>query len=602
MESSDLRHRLLAVMAADAVGYSRLMSNDDRGTVHSLEVARGVFREQTSANGGRVIDTAGDSVLAVFDSASGAVSAAIAVQQRLSVSAADLSEDRRMYFRVGVHLGDVIEKADGTVYGDGVNIAARLQGLAEPGGITVSESIRSAVKGKVMAIFEDQGEQVVKNIADSVRAWRARSADDVGLAAGAMTPQWQRATGIDLSAPVAGFGGRPAIAVLPFTNMSRDPEQEYLADGIAEDVLTRLAMWRWLPVIARNSTFIYKGRAVDIKEVGRAVGARYVLEGSVRRFGDRVRVTAQLIDASTGHHVWAERYDRVVEDLFRLQDELTDGIVASLEDRVGRAELERARVKPPVSLDAWEAMQRAIWHSYRYTRDDCAQAEVLCVKALDLNPEMSQALSVLANLRRTAGLLRWQDPATAMVEAVTYARRAVSSDGNDPWACATLGLVLATVGQLDEGLASATRSVELNPSGTLGYNAVGLACIFLGEWQRGIQAMETAIRINPADQMMSASLLALSMNLNMNGDFQRAAEVGRLSVQRPPVFPVAWRGLASALGHLGCIDEAAEALRRAVGLMPEYPSEDLFRTTMPFRQESMLQHYLDGLRKAGWAG
>jgi adenylate cyclase len=263
VSGTELKQRLAAILAADVAGYSRLMAADERATVAALDSARAVFRTQIESNQDRVIDMAGDSVLAVFEIATGAVAAALAIQQQLVAASGGVAEERRMRFRIGVHLGEIIEKSDGTVYGDGVNIAARLEGLAAPGGIAISDSVRGAVKNRVNAAFADLGEQAVKNIAEPVRAYAVTSAGTT-LAA---------ATGIDLSAPVAGFGGRPAIAVLPFANLSGDPEKEYFADGLAEDILTRLAMWRWVPVIARNSSFTYKGRAVDVKEVGRALGA-----------------------------------------------------------------------------------------------------------------------------------------------------------------------------------------------------------------------------------------------------------------------------------------------------------------------------------------
>jgi adenylate cyclase len=296
------------------------------------------------------------------------------VSGRLKLGA-DLPEVSRMRFRIGMHLGDVIEKADGSVYGDGVNIAARLEALAEPGGATVSESIRTAVKGKVNAEFEDQGEQQVKNIADPLRVYSVKAVVDTLLAI----------TGVDVSQPVAGLSCRPAIAVLPFANLTGDPDEEYFADGLAEDILTRLAMQRWLPVIARNSSFAYRGRNVDVKTVRRMLGARYVLEGSVRKAGNRVRVTGQLIDATTGHHVWAERYDRVLEDLFAIQDELTDGIVGALESTAMRLEGERARRKPPANLDAWDADLRGWWHLQRFTREDFAAAMPLFRRSLELD-------------------------------------------------------------------------------------------------------------------------------------------------------------------------------------------------------------------------
>jgi adenylate cyclase len=407
---------------------------------------------------------------------------------------------------------------------------------------------------------------------------------------------------IDLSSPVPGFNGRPAIAVLAFDNISADPNHEYLADGLAEDILTRLATWRLLPVIARTSSFVFKGLRRDAREVGRLLGARYILEGSLRTSDKSLRVTAQLIDAETGFHVWAERYDRVLDDLFLLQDELTEGIVAALEDRVGRAEAARAKVKPPTSLDAWEALQRAVWHAYRMTPEDIKEAEAFCNRALELSPEMSQALSVLANIRRIAAIAAYSAPAVAMSEAEAYARRAVAADGEDAAACATLGIVAATSGKLEEGLAFGTRSIELNPSNPLGYHAKSIACLFLGDWQSGVDAIEMAIRINPADPAISAALTALSFNLMMKGDYERAADVGNLSVQRAPVFPTAWRVLASVLAHAGRIEQAARAYQAAITSAKATPSLADLTATLPFREQSMMDHFLDGLRKAGWKG
>ncbi len=314
--SSDLKQRLAAILAADAVGYSRLMSLDERATVAALDASRSVFHTQTAANHVRVVDTAGDSVLAVFETAAGALNAALQIQAELAEVHKDIPIERRMLFRVGVHMGDVMEKTDGSVYGDGVNISARLQALAEPGQIIVSDAIHGAVRGKVAATFTDQGEQQVKNIAHPVRAYRVR----VGHANEPTTVSVANplAGAIDLSLP-----DKPSIAVLPFTNMSGDPEQEYFTDGITEDIVTELSRFHSLFLIARNSSFTYKGKPVDVRTVSRELGVRYVLEGSIRRSGNRIRVTAQLIDALSGNHIWAEKYDRVLEDIFAVQEEVT---------------------------------------------------------------------------------------------------------------------------------------------------------------------------------------------------------------------------------------------------------------------------------------
>jgi len=598
VSGAELRQRLAAILAADATGYSRLMAADELATVAALDAARAVFRRQIESNQGRLVDTAGDSVLAVFELATAAVSAALAIQQELDALAEDIADDRRMRFRIGVHMGEIIEKADGTVYGDGVNIAARLQGLAEPGSITVSDAIRHAVRGKLGTSFEDLGEQTVKNIAEPVRAFRAGAAP-----ASADDPTRIAHAAVRMSAPVPGFGGRPAIAVLPFANMSGDPEQEYFADGLAEDILTRLAMWRWFPVIARNSSFTFKRRALDVREIGRALGARYVLEGSVRKAGNRVRVTGQLIDAETGHHLWADRYDRALEDLFAIQDELTDGIANALEAAVGRAELDRVRLKAPASLDAWDASLRGWWHAFRLTREDFAAAEPYFRRAAELDPGMAQPWVGMAWLRLFEGFFLWNpNPPAAFGESARHAQAALAIDPMDSTACSMLGLILVFTGKLDEGLAMCRRGAELNPSSTLAYSALGATHLFRGEAQEGIRAGESAVRISPNDTLLHILLGTLSANHYMGRDYARAAEIARLAVQRAPHYPIAWRSLANALGQLGRLEEAREALAQFLTLMPGYTTEAAARASVGFRDEAMFQHYLAGLRKAGWQG
>lgn len=593
MAAEGTRETLAAILAADAAGYSRLMDIDERATVAALDAARRVFRRHIEAHGGRVVDMAGDSVLAVFDSAAGAASAALAVQCELDDLQQGEPDDRCLRFRIGLHLGDVIEKADGSVYGGGVNVAARLQALAEPGGITASESMRSAVRGKVAAEFQDQGEQRVKNIADPVRAYAVKPTADL----------LRTVTGVDVSRPVPGFGGRPAIAVLPFANLSADPEQEYFADGLADDILTRLSMWRWLPVIARNSSFSYKGRHVDIKEVGRALGARYVLEGSVRKAGNRLRVTGQLIDATTGHHLWAERYDRVLDDLFAIQDDLTDGIVGALEGAVGKAETERARLKPPASVDAWDCFQRGWWHLQQFTREDFAAAEPLFLDAARRDPSLAGPHSGLASLRTMEAYFLWsRHPRQAFDEAAASARTALAADPLDPFSYSVLGLGLAAAGQYDEALAMCRKSVEINPSFARGHNMQAVVHQFRGEPQQSIVAAEAAIRISPNDVMLPNWLATLSAGHYLARDYAKAAEVARLGVLRAPNHPLAWRHLANALGQLGRIDEARDALARCLALMPGFTSEAVARASLPFRDEAVFQHTLEGLRKAGWTG
>src|SRR3954465_8156028 len=335
-----MRQRLAALLAADVAGYSRLMATDERATVVALDEGRAIFRRLIEANQGRVIDMAGDSVLSIFETAGGAVSAALSIQKELASASHALPEERKMRFRIGVHLGDVIEKDDGTIYGDGVNIAARLEGLAEPGGITVSDAVQVAQRNRQPVVFEDLGQHDVKNIAHPVRAFRVRSIGDATEAAP--------------TSPRFSLPDKPSIAVLPFDNMSGDPEQEFFADGVVEAIITALSHFKGLFVIARNSTFVCKGRAVDVKQVGKDLGVRYVLEGSVRRGGKRLRVSGQLADAATGRHVWSDKIEGSVEEVFDFQDQITECVVGAIQPSLLEAEAERLRPRPTDSLSAYE--------------------------------------------------------------------------------------------------------------------------------------------------------------------------------------------------------------------------------------------------------
>ena len=385
MTGSGLRQRLAAIFAADAAGYSRLMAADERATVEALDEARKVFRTHIDAHHGRVIDMAGDSVLAVFELASAAIAAALAIQEDLDAMSSTATVDRRMPFRIGVHLGEIFEKADGSVYGDGVNVAARIQGLSEAGGVAISEDVHRLVRDRTAGGWRDGGEHAVKNIARPVRIWR-----------------WSPDARPDIPAPTISepqdlpLPDKPSIAVLPFANMSGEPEQEYFSDGITEDIITNLSKHRGFFVIARNSSFTYKGQAVDVTRVGRELGVRYVLEGSVRKAGRRVRITAQLVEASTSSHLWAEKYDRDLTDLFTIQDEITREIVGNLAPEMLDAEMQRARRKDPQRLDAWEHAVRAQWHLARLTREDNAEALRLATEATRLNPSATAGLNIAA--------------------------------------------------------------------------------------------------------------------------------------------------------------------------------------------------------------
>ena len=373
---------LSTILSADAAGYSRLMADEEAATVRSLNDARALFRERIQTHDGRLIDTAGDSVLAEFPSAVEAVDCAVEIQHELAKRNAQFAEHRRMLFRIGINLGDVIEQEDGTIYGDGVNVAARLQALADPGGVCISGTAFDQVEGKLPIQFKFIGEQQVKNISRLVRVY--------------MLLADTHAVGQATSREALQLPAKPSIAVLPFANLSADPAQEYFADGITEDLITALSRIRWLFVIARNSTFTYKGQSPDIRAVSRDLGVRYVLEGSVRREGNRLRITAQLIDGTSGNHVWAQRYDRELEDIFVIQDEISETIAAAIEPEIGEFERERARRLPPENLPAWESYQRGVWHLYRFNAEDLIEARKHLMRAIELDPHFSLPHGALA--------------------------------------------------------------------------------------------------------------------------------------------------------------------------------------------------------------
>jgi len=555
VSGSDLRQRLAAILAADVAGYSRLMAVDERATVAALDAARSVFKSRIEANQGRVIDMAGDSVLAVFETASGAVSAALAVQQELGSSASAVPEDHRMRFRIGVHLGDVIEKSDGTIYGDGVNIAARLEGLAEPGGIAVSESIRTAVKGKVGASFEDRGEQRVKNIAEPVRAYRilAGGTSKSGSTASSLKPKLTLTDG-------------PSIAVLPFQNMSGDPEQEYFSDGITEDIITDLSKLSGLLVIARNSTFTYKGKPADVREVGKRFGVTHVLEGSVRRAGDRVRITAQLLQSGTGHHVWAERYDRNLADIFAVQDDITREIVAALDVKLVRGEQAsawRQLLQRPEALDAY---YRALDHLNRLTREANEEAARHFARVVHIEPDSPLGHLGLAWTELSAFRYGWSD-AGALERAAQLARKALEMDESCADAHALLGYYHLLTGKHEQAISAGERSVALNPNHA--DNVANLACSYAvsGRPVQAVTHVRKAMRLSPVYPAWYLNILGFAHYIL--GQHDEAEEAVKLALQREPAYSDCRLILAAAHHARGRVDEAR---REAAAVLSHEPT------------------------------
>ena len=587
VSGSDLRQRLAAILAADVAGYSRLMAADERATVASLDAARSVFKAQIESNQGRVIDMAGDSVLAVFETATGAVLAALAVQQGLSVSSSAVPDERRMRFRIGVHLGDVIEKADGTIYGDGVNIAARLEGLAEAGGITVSESIRTAVKGKVVASFADQGEQKVKNIAEPVRAYRvqAGAAAKSASAASSLEPKPTSPDGL-------------SIAVLPFQNMSGDPEQEYFSDGITEDIITDLSKLSGLLVIARNSTFTYKGRAADVRQVGRDFGVSHVLEGSVRRTGDRVRITAQLIDAAAGHHVWAERYDRRLEDIFAVQDEITREIVAALDVRLLRGEqasVWRRLLRQPEALDAY---YRGLDSLNRITREANAQAVHCFAQVILVEPGSPMGYLGTAWTHLSASRYGWSDSAQkSLQQAAELARKALELDEQCADAHALLGYYHLLSQAHDEAIAAGERSVALNPNHADNVANLGCSYVVSGKPGEAIMAMRRAMRLCPTYPAWYLNILGFAHY--QCGEYEEAERVLRLALEREPAYTDCRLILAGVHQARGRADDARREAREVVRLEPGFRLQQFEDRSAIVKDREMLARFLDVLRQLG---
>ena len=578
------KRRLATILSADAVGYSALMGDDERATVATLNACRDVFRTRVAEHDGRVVDTAGDSVLAVFDSVVEAVECAAEVQADLEERNGQLPEHRRMLFRIGVNLGDVIIQDDGTIYGDGVNVAARLEGLAEPGGICISSSAHEQVEGKTHLDFQDIGEHEVKNIARPVRAYRVV----VRGQATPVTPNEARAT-----------PDKPSIAVLPFDNLSGDPEQEYFVDGIAEDLITALSGMRWLLVTARNSTFSYKGQSPDVRQVGRDLGVRYVLEGSVRKGGNRVRISAQLIDASDGNHIWAQRYDRELADIFDLQDEITLTIAGAIEPELAQIERERARRKPAGNLDAWDLCQRGLWHMWQFNKDDNAKAQRLFRRAIEIDPRFAAAHANLSFSHFLDSVLAYGDsPLQSIALAETAAKQAITIDDKDATAHYTLGRILTARGDYPAAIAELRAALELNPSFALAHHGLGLALLFSGQAAEAVPEFDTAARLSPHDPYMwlfetnrASARIAL-------GQFEEAERFARSAIRRPGAGFWAYAALASALGHLGRIEEARPALDKLLELKPEF-SPEFFDSVWIGVDPSFTTPYFEGLRKAG---
>ncbi len=586
MTKEGWKRKLTALLSADVEGYSRLMGDDEEATILTLTSYRKVMTALIQQHGGRVVDSPGDNLLAEFASAVDAVQGAVAIQRELKTRNAALPPHRQMEYRVGINVGDVLVEGE-RIYGDGVNIAARLESLADGGGICISGTVYDQVKNKLSLGYEYQGEQTVKNITDPLRVYKIGRKSETAISS--MSEE---------QAAMHPVPEKPSLAVLPFINMSRDPEQEYFSDGMTEDIITALSRIRWFFIIARNSTFAYKGRAVDVRKVAKELGVRYVLEGSVRKAGSRVRVTAQLIDGDTGKHVWANRYDREVDDVFAVQDELTETIVGALDPELGKAERERAKAKRPENLDAWDVYQRGLWHLYHYTKEDIEKAQQLFRQATLLDPNLGVAFSGLAEAFYFSLVYGHSDaPEHDRAEALAAARTAVELDGEDAVAHCTLGRIYYVRREHDLAIAELQTALELNPSLAWAHYGVGAALVFSGRAREALPFLQTAMKLSPRDPNMGSFLVRMADAYLFMHNYDEAITWARKALRQSGFQWSRYAVLLSALGHFGRIEEANRALRELRTKRSDF-SIDFVQATHLIADADDMSHYLDGLRKA----
>jgi TolB-like protein/class 3 adenylate cyclase len=551
--------RLAAILAADVAGYSRLMGSDEEGTLAALKAHRKELIEPLIAqHQGRIVKTTGDGLLSEFASIVDAVRCAVVMQQGMADRNANLDDSQRILFRIGINVGDVIVE-DGDIFGDGVNVAARLEALAKPGEICVSATVREHVGEKLPLGFTDLGEHSVKNIARPVHVYRIETHS-----------QPKTATLGDPEHALLALPDRPSIAVLPFTNMSGDAEQDYFADGMVEDIVTGLARIKWLFVIARNSSFAYKGKSVNVKQVGRELGVRYVLEGSVRKAANRVRVTGQVIEAETGRHVWADRYDRTLDDVFAIQDELTMSVVAAIEPSLRQAEIERVKRKRPDSLDAYDLVLRAIPHVYLAMPDDATQALPLLERALEMQPNYGLASGFAAWCHEIL-FARAGGREENRLGAIGHAHAAIAHGRDDALALSLGGFVMGLVAHdRDAARQAFEAALALSPSCALTYIFGSVVMVLAGDADRGIEWGERALRLSPFDPLSYAPWHSITLAHFQRGEYERAAEAARKVFQANPYWSFAHMLLAATQAKLGRLDAAKTAAARVLELQPGY--------------------------------
>ncbi|MEH2506454.1 adenylate cyclase [Bradyrhizobium sp. AZCC 1578] len=586
MSREHVERRLAAILAADVAGSCRLIGVDEEGALAQLKALRKtLFDPKIADHRGRIVKNTGDGALIEFASVVDAVRCAVEIQRGMAKQNSDVPQDKRIEFRIGIHVGDIIIEDD-DIFGDGVNIAVRLEGIAEPGGISISDDAHRQVRGKVNSTFEDMGSHSLKNIAEPMRVW--------------CVPKG--CTGIDLpnrllvdNAEQLALPDRPSIAVLPFQNMSGDPDQDYFADGMVDEITTALSRFKPLFVISRNSSFTYKGKAVDIKQVGRELGVRYVLEGSVRKAAGKVRIIGQLIDAATGLHLWADRFEGDLSDIFALQDRMTESVVSAIEPKMFQTEIDLA-ARRPKNLSAYDLCLRAIPHLYSFTRGGSAEALRLVSRALEIDPQYGFAATLAGSGHLQNVTQGWAtDPKSETAEGLRLLRLALSIDGNDHLALSMLGYAAAWSGDFDTAREMVDRAVALNPNAAFAWGQRGWTYRVAGQPEEAIRSFERAIRLSPFDPLLFLRLTEMGVTFIDLGRFDEAVAAVKKALSQNQTFAASYRCLTTALAHLGREAEARKAAACLLELEPDFRiSEWVARSG---RRHDQI--FIDGFRKAG---
>jgi adenylate cyclase len=580
LATEHIERRLTAILAADVAGYSRLVEANEEGSLLQWKAHwNTIIEPKIKEHRGRIVRVVGDSILAEFASVVDAVRCAVEVQRGIAERNVDVPPDNRIEFRVGINFGELIIE-EGDFWGDGVNIAARLEALADPGGICISGRVHEDTQGKIEVTFEDMGAHQLKNIARQVRVYRIRF------------------DGATTSKPALVLPSLPSIAVLPFQNMSSDSSEDYFADGIVEEITTALSHFRWLFVIARNSSFTYKGRMVDVKQIGRELGVRYAVEGSVRKAENRVRVTAQLVDAVTGHHVWAERYDRELTGIFALQDEITERVVAAVEPQLYAAEGIRAKRKQPESLDAWECVVRALSCINSRSRHDYTMAWEFLERAIELDPGYAQAHALIAYVMGLQILYGWRSREQALAPALDAAQKAVALDDDDAWGHFALGFLYGMIRKAEEAAVEHEKALGLNPNFALAYTYLGVALAYLGRSEEALLKIDLSERLSPRGIFRGVNSVCRALAYFSARQHHDALSWARKSILESPGIVTGYRMLVVSSALVGEIDEAKSALQIVRRLQPDLSLRWITESVL-FTRERAQQDIIEGFRLAG---